>query len=151
MHKITRLLTTHATRGPLLICLSLSVILALKSPRGQEHLVFASVFVVVWLGSGIVTLNAQLLGGTISFFQSLCVLGYCVFPMMMAALLIGLLKLTPIGFVWLDLIWLALAFLWATRASSVFIGLYIKKERRLLAVFPVLFFYIFLGWMILLF
>ena len=36
---------------------------------------FAEVFVIVWLGSMVVTLNTKLLGGHISFFQSVCVLG----------------------------------------------------------------------------
>lgn len=142
---------THHYRGPLIICLSLSVILSFKAPSNESALVFASVFCLVWLGSMVVTINAQLLGGTISFFQSVCVLGYCVFPMMLAALIIGVLRLTPISFVWFDLIWLSLSFLWATRSSSVFIASYVSKQRRFLAVFPVLFFYIFLGWMILLF
>jgi hypothetical protein len=101
----------------------------------------------------VVTVNAQLLGGTISFFQSVCVLGYCVFPMTMAALVVDLLKMIPIGALatLLDLAVLAVAFLWSTRASSVFIGQYIAAPRRVLAVFPVLFFYTFLAWLILLF
>ncbi|PNF17734.1 Splicing factor U2af 38 kDa subunit [Cryptotermes secundus] len=41
---------------------------------------FAEVFVIVWIGSMIVTLNSKLLGGNISFFQSVCVLGYCLLP-----------------------------------------------------------------------
>lgn len=138
-------------RGPLIVCLVLSVILSFRAPTNQAALVFASVFVLVSVGSAIVTINAQLLGGTISFFQSVCVLGYCVFPMTVAALIVGVLRLTPVSFVWLDTMILGLGFLWATRASSVFIASYIQKERRFLAVFPVFFFYVFLGWMILLF
>ena len=135
----------------MIVCLTLSVILSFKAPTNQAALVFASVFCLVSIGSAIVTVNAQLLGGTISFFQSVCVLGYCVFPMTCSSIIIGLLRLTPVSFIWLDIIFLALGFLWATRASSVFIASYIQTERRLLAVFPVFFFYIFLGWMILLF
>lgn len=67
--------------GPLLVCLMLSTLLSLSAPSNSSSLVFASVFVVVWAGSAVVTLNAQLLGGSISFFQSVCILGYCVFPL----------------------------------------------------------------------
>jgi len=138
--------------GPLLVCLILAVLLSFRAPTDQSSLVFAAVFSGVWLGSAVVTINAQLLGGTISFFQSVCVLGYCIFPMACAAFVIDLLKLTWFAnWRWLDLILISVAFLWATRASSVFIGIYVKRERRFLAVFPVLFFYTFLGWMILLF
>ena len=120
---------------------------------GQASLVFAAVFCAVWLGSAVVTVNAQLLGGTISFFQSVCVLGYCVFPMTMAAVLVDVFKMIPLGIVStvIDLVVLGIAFLWSTRASAVFIGQYIVSSRRVLAVFPVLFFYTFLAWMILLF
>ena len=139
-------------RGPLLICLALGVLLSFKAPTNQASLVFAAVFCTVWLGSAVVTVNAQLLGGTISFFQSVCVLGYCIFPMTLAAFIIDCLKLTWFrNWTWIDLILIGVGFLWATRASSVFIGLYVVKERRFLAVFPVLFFYTFVGWMILLF
>ena len=139
--------------GPLVVCLSLAVLLSLKAPVGQASLVFATIFCAVWIGSAMVTLNARLLGGTISFFQSVCVLGYCVFPMVLAAVVVDLLKMIPLGaFSTLcELATLVVAFLWATRASAVFIGQYIVPSRRVLAVYPVLFFYTFLAWMILLF
>ena len=73
--------------GPLLLCLTLSILLSVSAPVGQASLVFASVFVIVWAGAAVVTVNAQLLGGSISFFQSVCVLGYCIFPLVLASLL----------------------------------------------------------------
>ena len=137
--------------GPLFICLSLAIILSLRAPAKQTSHVFTTVFVVMWMGSLVVTINAQLLGANMSIFQSLCVLGYCVFPLTVAALLIAVLRVTWFGKLWLDLIWLALGFVWATRVSSIFVGQFVKKERRLLALYPVFFFYLILGWLILLF
>ena len=137
--------------GPLFVCLALSVILSFRAPAHQASAVFGAVFVAVWVGSAVVTVNAQLLGSNLSFFQSVCVLGYCVFPLMLAALLISMLHLTPLGVVWVDIIWITVAFIWACRASAVFIGQIIPKERRFLAIYPVFFFYTFLGWLILLF
>jgi protein YIPF6 len=139
--------------GPLIVCLALAVLLSFKAPEGQASLVFAAVFCAVWFGSVVVTINAQLLGGTISFFQSVCVLGYCVFPMTMAAVAVDFLKIIPLGLfsTLCEMAVLGVAFLWSTRASSVFIAQYIAGPRRVLAVFPVLFFYTFLAWMILLF
>lgn len=72
--------------GPLLVCLLLSSILSATAPGDSGSVVFAAVFVIVWFGAVTVTLNAQLLGGTISFFQSVCILGYCVFPLTLSAL-----------------------------------------------------------------
>mmetsp|Transcript_20536 Transcript_20536/g.44513 ORF Transcript_20536/g.44513 Transcript_20536/m.44513 type:complete len:171 (+) Transcript_20536:786-1298(+) len=151
----TRQLSTikniNTNRGPLLICLSLSLILSTKAPQKQKSHVFTTVFAVMWVGSLVVTVNAQLLGATMSIFQSLCVLGYCVFPLTVSALVIAILRFTWFGTLWLDLVWLALGFVWATRVSSIFVGQFVKRERRLLALYPVFFFYLLLGWLILLF
>lgn len=72
--------------GPLLVCLLLSTILSLTAPGDSASMVFAAVFVIVWFGAATVTINAQLLGGSISFFQSVCILGYCVFPLTLSSL-----------------------------------------------------------------
>lgn len=137
--------------GPLIVCLLLSILLSFRAPSSQTSAVFAAVFMSMWFGSVVVTVNAKLLGGTISFFQSICVLGYCVFPFCLSALMILLLEKTPFGRVWIDIIWVAVGFVWATRASTVFIAQFIQKERRFLAVFPVFFYYTLLGWLVLLF
>ena len=50
--------------GPLLLCLILASVLASEAPEAQAPLVFATVFVIVWVGAGVVTVNALLLGGT---------------------------------------------------------------------------------------
>jgi hypothetical protein len=107
--------------GPLVVCLALAVLLSLKAPVGQASLVFAAVFCAVWVGSAVVTINAQLLGGTISFFQSVCVLGYCVFPLTLASVVVDLFKWIPLGAfsTLVELAVLVVAFLWSTRASSV--------------------------------
>eukprot|EP00638_Chattonella_subsalsa_P006823 CAMPEP_0117748330 /NCGR_PEP_ID=MMETSP0947-20121206/9035_1 /TAXON_ID=44440 /ORGANISM="Chattonella subsalsa, Strain CCMP2191" /LENGTH=195 /DNA_ID=CAMNT_0005565939 /DNA_START=70 /DNA_END=660 /DNA_ORIENTATION=- len=135
--------------GPLLVCLSLSILLCLTAPEEQAALVFAAVFVVVWVGAAVVTLNAQLLGGNISFFQSVCVLGYCVFPLDVAAFLLLFFRLITLNFFIIKFIVVCVAFAWATRASVVFIGQIIAPERKLLAVYPVFFFYTFISWMVL--
>ena len=149
-HRIQTSLRDWDFWGPLFICLLTSVLLSMEAKPAQASSVFACIFVLVWVGAAIVTVNAQLLGGTISFFQSVCVFGYSVFPLTLSALLIAILRHTPLGWMWLDIVWVAIGYVWATRASTVFIGQYIVKERRFLAVFPVLFFYLFLAWMILL-
>jgi hypothetical protein len=54
--------------GPLLFCLLLALTLSISSTGGNGEdtasLVFGIVFVVVWFGAAVVTLNALLLGGT---------------------------------------------------------------------------------------
>ncbi|KAL8440300.1 hypothetical protein Efla_007190 [Eimeria flavescens] len=81
--------------GPLILCVLLSVVLFFSSNGGvggetkeiqqQRKFAFGLVYVFVIAGSSVVTLNAQLLGSRLSFFQSVCVLGYCLFPLTVAA------------------------------------------------------------------
>jgi protein YIPF6 len=51
------------------------------------------VFTEVALGAVILTINVILLGGSIVFFQSLCLIGYCLFPIVVAAIVCTLIKL----------------------------------------------------------
>lgn len=53
--------------GPLLLCLCLAITLSFATSN-QAETVFAIIFVVIWIGAGVVTLNAKLLGGKTSFF-----------------------------------------------------------------------------------
>lgn len=53
---------------------------------------FGVVFLVMWGGAFVVTINTKLLGGKISFFQCVCVLGYCIFPIVLAAIAVYFLK-----------------------------------------------------------
>jgi protein YIPF6 len=64
--------------------MSLAVMLSLKAHE-EASLVFSVIFVIVWVGAAVVTINGQLLGGRLSFFQSVCLLGYCVFPILLSA------------------------------------------------------------------
>jgi len=138
--------------GPLVVCMLLSILLSIRAPANQASGVFAYVFCSMWIGSAVVTLNAKLLGGTISFFQSVCVLGYCVFPFVLSAtMILALSQVRFFNLIWIRSIWVLIGFIWSTRVSKIFIGQYIKKERRVLAVFPVLFYYAFIGWLVLLF
>ncbi|KAL5011766.1 hypothetical protein ScPMuIL_010317 [Solemya velum] len=74
--------------GPLILCTIMAMMLQGSTEKldklndgGPE---FAEVFLIYWLGAVVVTLNTKLLGGNISFFQSVCVLGYCVSPLTVA-------------------------------------------------------------------
>ena len=83
--------------GPLILCLTLAILLSSQTSPATKldpkltqaddsGLVFGAVFIVTWCGAAVVTMNAKLLGGSVSFFQSICVLGYCLFPLVLAAI-----------------------------------------------------------------
>ncbi|CAB1316248.1 unnamed protein product [Coregonus sp. 'balchen'] len=107
---------------------------------------FAEVFVIIWFGSVIITLNSKLLGGTISFFQSLCVLGYCIMPLTVAMVVCRLVLLGGSGMVSfiVRLIVVTASFSWSTFDSQ-------PSNRKALVVYPVFLFYFVIGWMILTF
>lgn len=132
--------------GPLLLCLLLASILSGSAPADQKSLVFSSVFVIVWCGSGVVTVNALLLGGTLSFFQSICVLGYCIFPLTLASVFCVTIG-AMIGF-WIRLLVVVFCFFWASSASVGFLSTLVPENRRALAAYPVFLFYLSISWMV---
>jgi hypothetical protein len=96
--------------GPLIICVLLSVIIGYGGEK-DKGLIFIVVFTTVWIGGCIITLNAQFLGSKVTLFQSICLLGYCVFPYVVFGLII---KLTPFIPTIVHIIMSAAAFLWAS-------------------------------------
>ena len=114
----------------------------------DRTLLFEIVFVIVWLGGAVISINGQLLGGTISFFQSICLLGYCLFPLVCAAILN--LFLSSVAPIWVKMIYAGIAFLWSTYSSIHFIKEMVPEDRKELAMYPVCLFYLFLAWFIIL-
>ena len=103
---------------------------------------------MLWVGAIVVSVNAQLLGGKLSLPQSVCVLGYSAFPVCAARLTIGVVE-TMVGVSRLvRFVTAAVALVWATRASVLFVEEVIPAKRRALAVYPVFLFYSWLSWMV---
>lgn len=128
--------------GPLVFCMILAIILGGTAGGDQGGSVFAAVFALVWLGSGVVTLNAKFLGAKVSFFQSVCVMGYCIAPMCVAAILSLIVRH------WLvHLIAASAAWVWSTYAALRFYRGCVRPEREWLVVYPVALFFFFLSWM----
>lgn len=71
--------------GPFLFVTVLASLLAVEA-KEPSH-VFSLMFTVLCIGAVVLNLNIVLLGGKIVFFQSLALIGYCLFPMDLAALL----------------------------------------------------------------
>jgi hypothetical protein len=93
----------------------------------------------MWLGGSIVTVNSILLGSKINLFQSLCVLGYCLFPILVASIILNYLS-------WMMNLYIRLgvgagAFIWATTSSIAFMGDIVGQDKKMLAVYPIYLFY----------
>ncbi|XP_065668809.1 protein YIPF6 isoform X2 [Hydra vulgaris] len=135
--------------GPLILCILLATLLQGRESDGAPQ--FAQVFAVVWVGSGVVTLNSKLLGGTISFFQSVCVLGYCVLPLVAALIvckIILLAKSTTLLFTIRCLV-VMVTMIWSCFASLAFLGDSQPHNRKPLAVYPICLFYFVISWLVL--
>ncbi|XP_032311399.1 protein YIPF6 isoform X2 [Drosophila ananassae] len=140
--------------GPLVLCTFMATILQGSSSadsmadNGPE---FAQVFVIVWIGAAIVTLNSKLLGGNISFFQSVCVLGYCLTPVAISLIVcrVILLAAHTTFLFFLRFVTTTMGFAWATYASFVFLGQSQPPHRKPLAVYPIFLFFFIISWLVL--
>lgn len=139
--------------GPLLLCTFMAMVLqgsdSVDSNDGGPQ--FAEVFVIVWIGAMVVTINSKLLGGNISFFQSVCVLGYCLLPTTLALLVCRLILMTKqTNFLFtLRCFVTMIGFGWATFASVLFLGDSQPPGRKALAVYPIFLFYFIISWLVL--
>ncbi|RAK71915.1 Yip1 domain protein [Aspergillus fijiensis CBS 313.89] len=127
--------------GPLIFCLLLSMFLSMRAKGEQSSLVFSGVFSIVWIGEAVVTLQIKLLGGNISFFQSVCIIGYTLFPLVIAALLSAL-GLPTIARIPVYLVLVA----WSLAAGvSILGGSGVVRNRVGIAVYPLFVFYVAIG------
>ncbi|KAI1499342.1 Yip1 domain-containing protein [Biscogniauxia marginata] len=127
--------------GPLIFCLLLSLLLSFRAKGDQRDVVFSGVFAIVWIGEAVVTLQIKLLGGNVSFAQSVCIIGYTLFPLVIASLMSALgLPTIPRIPVYLVLV------AWSLAAGvSILGGSGVVKNRVGIAVYPLLIFYLGLG------
>lgn len=130
--------------GPLFLCLLLASVLTVNASDDQGAVVFSAVFIFVWLGGLVVTVNAKLLGSKIMFFQTYCAMGYCLAPICIAALFCWV-----IPWFFVNLVLSLLAWAWACWASLRFFRNTVSEDREVLVVYPVGLFYLFFTWMVL--
>ncbi|KAI1394052.1 Yip1-domain-containing protein [Hypoxylon trugodes] len=127
--------------GPLIFCLLLALLLSLRAKDDQRDVVFSGVFAIVWIGEAVVTLQIKLLGGNISFAQSVCIIGYTLFPLVIASLMSAL-RLPTIPRIPVYLVLVA----WSLAAGvSILGGSGVVKNRVGIAVYPLFVFYLGLG------
>jgi hypothetical protein len=121
--------------GPLVFVLALGV--TLSSDADDASTVFSIVFATVAFGAVALTLNVVLLGGHLIFLQAISLMGYCMFPLNVTAVLM---KLSG-NWVWRTLLG-AIAVAWASWASVPFVSAAVHPARKALAVYPVMLLYV---------
>uniref|UniRef100_A0A5S6QLD0 Protein YIPF n=2 Tax=Trichuris muris TaxID=70415 RepID=A0A5S6QLD0_TRIMR len=136
--------------GPLFICIFIALMLHSNSNSSAQPK-FTEAFFIVWVGSFVVTLNIKLLGGTISVFQTLCILGYCLLPLAIDVLICKIASLSQGGTVSLLVRLLATisTVAWSQYAATTFLSSSYPERRKGLSLYPVWFFYVVVAWLIL--
>ncbi|KRX56707.1 Protein YIPF6, partial [Trichinella sp. T9] len=108
--------------GPLFLCVFIAVMLHSNDGSGKEPR-FTEAFAITWFGACIVTINIKLLGGTISVFQSLCILGYCLLPLSIAVFFCRILSLqesySTTFIVFLRLFVVIVSLIWSCYAKAI--------------------------------
>ncbi|KAH1117102.1 hypothetical protein GLYMA_17G064000v4 [Glycine max] len=117
--------------GPFFFIVFLGLTLSWSASVKKSE-VFAVAFALLAAGAVILTLNVLLLGGHIIFFQSLSLLGYCLFPLDVGAL-ICMLKDNVIVKVVVVCVTLA----WSSWAAYPFMSSAVNPRRKALALYPV--------------
>ncbi|KQK10775.1 protein YIPF6 homolog [Brachypodium distachyon] len=128
--------------GPFFFIVFLGLTLSWSASVKKSE-VFAVAFAVLAAGAIILTLNVLLLGGHIIFFQSLSLLGYCLFPLDVGAL-ICMLKDSVI----LKIIVVTVTLAWSSWAAYPFMSAAVNPRRKALALYPVFLMYISVGFLI---
>lgn len=114
----------------------------ISPPRFTTQSTLQLVFALVSVGAIVLTLNVVLLGGSIGFFQSLCLLGYCIFPLVISAFICLAVSLMLVRWIVVPL-----SVVWSAWASVPFIGGAVPVNRKALAVYPLVLLYTTLGWL----
>ena len=131
--------------GPLIFCLLLGLILSIgRSNVESSGIVFILIFIIVWIGGLIISFNSQFLGANLTCFQCICILGYCMFAIVLGALIN--LFLSPIFPTFILLLVGFCAGGYSTYAAIKFIGVLVNENKKYLAGYPIGLFYFFLAW-----
>ncbi|XP_073018368.1 protein YIP4b-like [Primulina eburnea] len=128
--------------GPFFFIVFLGLVLSWSASVKKSE-VFAVAFALLAAGAVILTLNVLLLGGHIIFFQSLSLLGYCLFPLDVGAL-ICMLKDNVI----LKVVVVAVTLAWSSWAAYPFMSTAVNPRRKALALYPVFLMYVSVGFLI---
>ncbi|KAF2317181.1 hypothetical protein GH714_015238 [Hevea brasiliensis] len=128
--------------GPFFFIVFLGLTLSWSASVKKSE-VFAVAFALLAAGAVILTLNVLLLGGHIIFFQSLSLLGYCLFPLDIGAV-ICMLKDNVIIKVAVVCVTLA----WSSWAAYPFMSSAVNPRRKALALYPVFLMYVSVGFLI---
>ena len=128
--------------GPLLLNIFLALTLSFETKEKSQMV--ALIFVIFWLGGVILYLNAHFLGVKASIFQIFCLLGYCLFPLNLSAIIVTLINFNDI----IRLIIVLFTLVWSVYSSSDYLKVITNHDQRYLVLYPFILFYLYISWFI---
>ena len=128
--------------GPLLLNLILACTLSFNTKEKSQMTTL--IFIIFWLGGVILYLNANFLGVKASIFQMFCLLGYCLFPLNLCAIIITIINFNDI----LRLIIVMIFLFWSIYSSSDYLKAISTQGQRYLVLYPCILFYLYISWFV---
>ena len=128
--------------GPLLLNMILALTLSFNTKEKSQMTTL--IFVIFWLGGVVLYLNANFLGVKASIFQMLCLLGYCLFPLNLSAIIVTIFNFNDI----IRLIIVMASLCWSIYSSSDYLKAISNQNQRYLVLYPCILFYLYIAWFI---
>ena len=122
--------------GPLIFCFLYSIALSTGNSNSETS-IFVLIFVIFWIGGFVITFNERFLGAKIGIYQVLSLLGYGMFPITVAGVIIGFCKISNI---YVKLILVIVGLIWSIIASLGFFNRLVEADKKMLAIIPVFLF-----------
>ena len=128
--------------GPLIFITLLSCTLCLSSKDKQN--VMVSLFSIFWIGGLLIYVNGTLLDSKIKVFPMLCLLGYCLFPLNLAAFILAMINMYDI----IKILIVGIMCFWSLFCVEGYIKCACEKEQKFLVFYPAILMFVFLSWFI---
>lgn len=128
--------------GPLILNMLLASTLSFNTKEKSQ--MTSLIFIIFWLGGVVLYLNANFLGVKTSIYQMFCLLGYCLFPLNISAIIVTIFNFNDI----IRLIIVLITFVWSIYSSSDYLKIITNQEQRYLVLYPCILFYLYISWFI---
>ena len=129
--------------GPLLFITFLSCTLSIKSSNKSHTII--SIFAIFWIGNILVYINGNLLNSNIKFFQTICLLGYCLFPLNISAFILSVSHFYEI----IRVIIVLITLIWSLFSAKQYFKSLVNEEQSMLVFYPAILLFLFISWFIL--
>ena len=128
--------------GPFLFIFLFVITTTLHLSKNIEE-TFSLILLIIIFGNFVLIINSKLLKTNISFLQGFSILGYCLFPLNLVSFFICIFHFLP---TFLKFCLMLVGVAWSFICSYRLVEIISDKDKVFLVCFPLLIFYLSLGW-----